>query len=381
MAIYFVLTTLCWLPLLIGRRPSNTQTALIFLGSAFFAGFRYETGYDWPVYTAFYETLTSVGNLVVFSTPAFVLWVNVFKALKIDYLNFQLSISFILSLFLYLSLKSTVRGATYVAYLFYISVIDLYLIHHFSILRQGIALGLVWLGIRFYCREQKFWYIFIFLAAMFQVTALCMFLGVALSWVINKSRLTLSLILFLCALNFLFNLKGLSGFISFISLNSEWVNLYLGRDTFNASTLYKIYIVAWVVIAVRLVYWAQFHKFILWPDFSRQRVVGISFAAPILYLLTYDMPTVSSRIPAFFGFGIVVLSAEFLLSRRLQNRVLFAYAGFGLSAALLYRFLSDPLSLVYVPYQTWLFNFNVENSTGLARTQTLIENLNSLWGL
>lgn len=381
MTIYLVLFCLCWLPLLIGSRPSTASTCLLFAAATFFAGLRYETGYDWPVYSDFYETLNSVGNLAVFSSPAFVFWVHTFRSVGIDYLFFQLSVSVFLSFLLYLAFKSKARGATYVSFLLYLAIVDLYLIHHFSILRQGVALGLVWIGLRYYCKGKNNWYIFILIASLFQVTALMTFIGFAVTWVITKFRWASLLLLIAGSINFLFNIKSLSNFILFSSFSSEWIGLYLDRDTFDAGIVYRIYIFIWVIMSVLVIHLTRHHQFKFLPEFIQENVVGVAFTAPILYLFTYDMPTVSSRISSFFGYGIILIIVEFVLSRRASHRILAALIGFILSSVLLIRFLGDPLSIVYVPYQTWFFNLDIENSTGFERTHKLIDNLNFLWNL
>ena len=100
--------------------------------------------------------------------------------------------------------------------------------------------------------------------------------------------------------------------------------------------------------------------------------------AVIFPLMFYAYPTISTRYQYFYAIFMIGLSLSLLDYLKSSNLLLVILVMGLLFYIPFYRFITNPLSIVFVPYQN-MITYDESNSTGQARTDELMTQLYQLW--
>nr|WP_236648027.1 EpsG family protein [Pseudomonas sp. BRG-100] len=262
------------------------------------------------------------------------------------------------------------------------SIPDFYLIPYFSLVRQGLAASLFFYGVRCYVGNQKFlaWIIFgIAVSLHYSVVGALFFLVLAFNIKVGKN---IFLIFFALAVSFYLSsidvVRSIAEYLV-VYLDPKYM-IYLDRDVYNASLLYRGVYASVSTIVFIFVYmsWGrqdlESTSSLRWSS-SIHRLAMFGILIP---LVVYGFPTFSTRYQFFFCIFTVGVCLAFLARFNVRDRLLALMMTCLLAYIPFYRFLSSPLSIVYIPYQSQLF-FDKSNSTGQQRTDDLLNQLDVLW--
>lgn len=186
------------------------------------------------------------------------------------------------------------------------------------------------------------------------------------------------MLLVVSVLLYIFSLDLIRPLVEGVSLIAgEKYQLYLTRDAFNASLGYRL-VSAFITILLFCFIYVQscyLSSIGAWRDYNVGKLALTGLLIPLVF---FSFPTIATRY--FYFFSVFIVSAALFVLDRFTLRDRFIITSFValIMFASLYRFLSSPLSIVYVPYQSWVF-FDEGNSTGQLRTNQLLQILDGLW--
>jgi hypothetical protein len=104
----------------------------------------------------------------------------------------------------------------------------------------------------------------------------------------------------------------------------------------------------------------------------------LAFVGLLIPLIIFGFPTLSTRYQYFFAVFLIGAAMNTLLRLNYTSRLVTVFVIAVVAYLPFYRFLSSPLSIVYIPYQSQLF-YDAHNSTGQERTNNLLNQLDELW--
>lgn len=182
---------------------------------------------------------------------------------------------------------------------------DFYLIPSFSLIRQGLAASLFFYGVRCYMGQRKTlaWLLFgIATSVHYSVLGALFFLFLAFK--INLNRRTL-LVVFTFALSFYMLSIDAARLVvgCVVSYVDPKYMIYLERDVYNASLIYRTAYAAASVFAFACIYLTWFRQsvtnggfVVLESNVSRLAVMGV-----LIPLLVFGFPTISTRYQYFYS--------------------------------------------------------------------------------
>lgn len=378
---YFFVYALLWLLALLRSLSRKEECRGIFLTQilllAGFSAFRFETGYDWPVYGSHYVG-EGVGASLIFE-PGYELLVRGFVALGVPFKYYVsiISVSMVAGIAYIIHRLMPAYKETAIALMF--ALPDFFLIPVFSVIRQTISLIFFLVAvIRFRDGRKKTATILALVAFSFHYSTIIICAIVALFFWLDFSPRQYAKLFCVGLLAYLTAIDPLRMVLkAAVESVVPGYSDYLLRDTFNASVAYRIlsacvFIFVWALIV-------QSKLLIDKLDGRRTVLFGhVALLSLILPILLFNFPTFTSRFMFFGSFFIVGYSLYSAHNRMGLNRAL-VVLGLGVVMLVpLYRFLGSPFSSPYVPYQS-MFYFDENNSTGTERTQELLDMLDSLW--
>jgi hypothetical protein len=377
MAIYNSIYIILWVMAIISYSKNIKINQVFFiqvLVLSLFTALRFQTGYDWPVYQAYYN---SADNSSVSFEIGFATLITVFNFLGLSFNVFVFSVSIVEVLLLAKVIKYFFPRQCVLIFAIMFSLADFFLIPMFALMRQGLAVSIFLYGLMLYDKGYFIKAKILFaLSVIFHMSAIliiaCTYLIIKLKFS-RKTLLivfTLSLLAYLLAFNFIGHL--ISIIIPYIDQKYE---MYMQRDTYNASGLYRI-----VFSIVSLL-----TCFVIYKYGSRNDIIVVNkniliyaLLAVIFPLLFYAYPTISTRYQYFYAIFMIGLSLSLLDYLKSNNLFIVILLMALLFYVPFYRFLTNPLSIVFVPYQNML-TYDESNSTGSARTDELMAQLYQLW--
>lgn len=329
-----------------------------------FAGFRYETGYDWPVYNYFFNS--DPGDFHIEFEPGLILIKNFASLLDFGFDEFLFIVAGVQVLAVCYSIRY-LSIAQKAAFLFlYVAFLDLFILSNFAILRQGLSLGFAWIALSYFLIEKRFAPAILCLcvAVSFHYSALFLLLIPILHKLIIKTSPVLSIAFVLLWFFSYFGVDPLRPFLSLV-LYGSYLD-YIDLDNTPTITLYKTIVFIFLITAYFFV------------DFILKKCPSQPFSSSFvrlpffLFLLLYPMPTLSSRIVPLVSYPLLVYLSD-VATFEFKGKQVFillfiVYSFFSYS-----YFFTRPMSEVFVPYQTWLNSTHELDSTGKERTRVLLE--------
>lgn len=378
---YFIVYALLWiLAYLHAVKNNNTSNKIFWIQCivlVIFSAFRFETGYDWPVYSLHYNG--EMGDTGLVFEPGYQLLVFVFVSLGIPFKYFISFISAIMIVALMILTKRITPKYKEIAIAIAFSLPDFYLIPIFSVIRQSMSLLILMLGIMYFCDgRKKRGYFLIVLSFSFHYSTLIILSLVLLIRSINLSLKSYCIIFCVGLIGYLASIDFASLFLkSLVDLVIPGYGVYLSRDTFNASFLYRIVTGILTVILAISAAKSRTYPNENWGGESSFSL-NIALLSLLLPILLFNYPTFTSRFMFLGSFFILGLSLYYLHEVLRVKKIVTCMICSVLFLLPLYRFLSSPFSTPFIPYQSMFF-YDESNSTGSDRTQDLLDMLDSLW--
>lgn len=327
---------------LVPRRVMRLMVLFTVLGCVLFAGFRYETDYDFNSYVLIFEdipplthgwTAFSDATYSLYIEPSFALFVSMVKVVLPDLWIFLLMAS--ASLLLYY--RSFLRITAYPALAFLIYVGDGYYLREFTQIRFGLAVSLGFAGmVALY--EQRVWAHrrFIAVACLFHYIAIML---LAAEWWVKVIRtrrrlLVLSTVLFALAMIGAFD--GLIESVAGIDLAPQRILDHLDTDDAESVSRFTLLVSYVILVWMNTVISGEDRKF-FWVS-----IYGLSFA----FLCLFSGFDLMRRVSFLFSVALYVVASEALARRRLD----LVFIAIAFSAALFWARLN-----ILQDYRTWLF--------------------------
>jgi hypothetical protein len=380
--VYVVVWSLAFLSMVVVPR----QRDYLFYGQVvlmtLFVALKFETGYDWPVYEAHYLQASVGDQFYIEFEYGYELLVKLFVFLGVGFHQFVAVINIVEISLVALSIRYFFpRHSIWIMAMLY-AIPDFYLIPSFSLLRQVLAASLFLFGLRchFGGRRLLAWVVFGLAISMhYSVVGALLFVFLALR--IKLSR-NVFVVLFVISVSLYLLSVDIARSVAEYLLSAWYPKYlaYLDRDIYNASIVYRLVYASISTLAFGLIYISWSKRLVEGAGCQglNLAIYRLAMLGVLIPLVVYGFPTFSTRYQYFFCFFTlgVCLSALKLLGAR--DRLFVLLAACFISYIPFYRFLTNPLSVVYIPYQSQFF-YDKKNSTGQQRTDDLINELESLW--
>lgn len=339
-----------------------------------FTALRFQTGYDWPVYQEYYNSVdNSSGSFEV----GFATLISVFKYFELSFNSFVFFVSIVEVLLLAEVIKYFFPKQCVLIFAIMFSLADFFLIPMFALMRQGLAVSIFLYGLMLYDKghfnKAK---ILFAVSVVFHLSSILIITCTYLVIKLRVSKRTLLIVFILSLLGYLFAFNLIGYFISMvIPYIDQKYEMYMQRDTYNASVLYR------TIFSIV----SAFTFFLIYKYGSRSGIVRTNkniiiyaLLAVIFSLLFYAYPTISTRYQYFYAIFMIGLSLSLFDYLKPNNLLVIILLMALLFYVPFYRFLTNPLSIVFVPYQN-MVTYDESNSTGTARTDELMSQLYQLW--
>lgn len=378
---YFMVYALLWILAYLQAIKSNTESNKLFWMQGVvllvFSALRFETGYDWPVYSSHYNG--EMGDAGLVFEPGYQLLVFAFTSLGIPFKYYLSCITAAMIVALMALTKRITPKYKEIAIAITFSLPDFYLIPIFSVIRQTMSLLILLIGIMWLCEGKKKRAYFLIIASFaFHYSTLIIFPLILFVRSLKLGRSTYYVIFIFSFFGYLTSIDFASLFLkSAVELFMPSYGMYMSRDTFNASFFYRAVTGLLTIMIALAVAKSRTYANKDWGGESSFSL-NIGLLALLLPILLFNYPTFTSRFMFLGSFFIMALSLYYfheVLNVKKFVTCLICSVVFALP---LYRFLSSSFSTPFVPYQSMLF-YDESNSTGNERTQDLLDMLDSLW--
>ncbi len=349
---------------------------------ALFVALKFETGYDWPVYEAHYLQV-STGDIFNLNFEfGYEILVRVFSFLGFEFHQFIAVVSVVEILLIASAVRFFFpKYCLWIMALMY-AIPDFYLIPSFSLVRQGLAVSLFFYGVRCYVGNRKLlpWLVF-GLAISFHYSVIGALFFLLLAFKVKISKNVFAILFTVACSLYLLSIDVVRSLVESLVLYLDPKYLiYLQRDVYNASLLYRGMYAAVSLFAFVLLYVSWDRRIFVGERFSSSEssIHRLAMLGVLIPLVVYGFPTFSTRYQYFFcifTLGVSLTALEFFNAR--DKLIVFVITCL-LACVPFYRFLVSPLSIVYIPYQSQIF-YDESNSTGQQRTDDLLNQLDVLW--
>lgn len=383
---YNVIYALIWMLALLSLKKTASSSKMIYAFQvallSLFVGLKFQTGYDWPIYELHYDAIRSDQEFYLDFEFGYEWLVRISSFFDLAFEHFSALLSIIEVVLISIVVRSFFPRHCLLVLAVMYSVPDFYLIPTFSLLRQGLAVSIFLLGVHKFLSGRQFLAFTLFvIAASIHYSVLG---GVLLLLLIHWFPLSRTTFLIVFVASVGLYLSSLDVIRAAVEVLIVYVNpkymIYLDRDVFNASFAYRAaYVLVSVVIFSSI--------YVAWDNVGVQNNTN-KLARPILYrlafvgllipLIIFGFPTLSTRYQYFFAVFLIGAAMNILLRLNYTSRLVAVFVMAIVAYLPFYRFLSSPLSIVYIPYQSQLF-YDMHNSTGQERTNNLLNQLDELW--
>jgi hypothetical protein len=383
---YNVVYALIWMLALLSLKKTASPSVAIYGFQvallSLFVGLKFQTGYDWPTYESHYNAIRSGEEFYLDFEFGYEWLVRLSSFFDLAFEQFSALISMVEVVFISIVVRVFFPRYCLLVLAVMYSVPDFYLVPAFSLLRQGLAVSIFLLGVHKFLSGRQFLAFTIFvIAASIHYSVLGGVLLLLLIYWFPLSRSTFLIVFLMSVALYLSSLDVVRAAVEvlIVYVNPKYM-IYLDRDVFNASFAYRAAYALVSVLIFSSIYLA-------WGNGGAQSVTK-QLALPMLYrlalvgllipLIIFGFPTLSTRYQYFFAVFLIGAAMNTLSRLSYTSRLVAVFVIAVVAYLPFYRFLSSPLSIVYIPYQSQLF-YDVHNSTGQERTDNLLNQLDELW--
>ncbi len=227
-----------------GSSISKVFYFISFLILVSFAGFRYDTGWDYATYRYYFNMTPSLFDLLngigwdtfhsIYFEPGFKVIISIFNELGFSFQSFLFLCNFITLILIFSSFNFFYKYFPYRNIMVFIYYATAYLLLNMSVIRQGIVCGILLYSMRFLINKQWIKYLFcILVGALFHITVI-IFLILPFIYVFNFSFLMSLIIICLSLIIFLMKIQWL-GFIidNVLPFLSYKYHTYISNNFYN----------------------------------------------------------------------------------------------------------------------------------------------------
>ena len=349
---------------------------------ALFLALKFETGYDWPVYEAHFLQVSAGGEFYLAFEVGYEFLVLIFSYMGFEFHQFVGFINIIGILLIASSVRYFFpKYSIWLMALLY-ALPDFYLIPSFSLVRQALAASLFLYGLRCFAGNRHIfaWGLFALAISMHYSVVGALFLLLLILRV--KLSRNVFAVFFVAALTlYLLSIDIVRSFAEILIhiFNPKYM-IYLDKDVYNASMIYRVVYATVSTLVFGLIYISWGKRLIDDQHFERwgAAIYRLAMLGVLIPLVVYGFPTFSTRYQYFFCFFTLGVGLSVLGLFKARDRLIVMVATCLISYIPFYRFLTNPLSIVYIPYQSQFF-YDKQNSTGQQRTDDLLNQLDILW--
>ncbi len=347
-----------------------------------FVALKFETGYDWPVYEMHYLQASMGESFNLKFEVGYELLVLFFSSIGLGFYQFVGLLNLVEMILIASVIRFFFPKYSLLLLAIFYAIPDFYLIPSFSLVRQSLAASLFLYGVRCYVggRQLVAWLIF-GIAVSFHYSVLGALLFGFLAFRVKVDR-NILLVFFVLALSlYMFSIDFARLVVGLVAsyVDPKYM-IYLERDVYNASLLYRSAYAISSVFAFACIYLVWSRRSLVDENIARSvpSILRLAMMGVLIPLVVFGFPTISTRYQYFFSVftvGVCLLAFEFFKPR---DRLIISLLVCAVAYVPFYRFLVSPLSVVYIPYQSQIF-YNKSNSTGQQRTNDLLNQLDTLW--
>lgn len=388
MTYYNYLYAFVWLMAVLSLKKSNLPSVWLFsfqvIFLALFVGLKFQTGYDWPIYEAHYAAIQRGESFYLDFEFGYEWIVQVASRVGLAFEQFSAVVSVLEVAFIAIAVRHFFPRYCLVVMAVMYSVPDFYLIPTFSLLRQGLAVSIFLIGVcKVFSGNKISGLVYFTIACSLHYSVIGGVFLLGLVYIFPLSRMTFSLIFAAAVVLYVASFDIIRGVVEvlIVYVDPKYM-IYLDRDVFNASFAYRAAFAVVSLVIFTCIYSAWMRRESSDGDHFDRGFGLLSYRLALLGLLIpliiFGFPTLSTRYQYFFAIFVIGCSLGALQYVNYASRIM-VVAVIAVTAYLpFYRFLSSPLSIVYIPYQSQLF-YDQTNSTGHDRTNDLLNQLDVLW--
>ncbi|MFS2199778.1 MULTISPECIES: EpsG family protein [Pseudomonas] len=385
---YNIVYVVVWLLAILSLRKDNLPSAWLFFLQvtllALFVGLKFQTGYDWPIYEAHYAAVQS-GEAFYLDFEFGYEWLVQFStSIGLAFEQFSAVISILEVSFIAFAARRFFPRYCLVVMAIMYSVPDFYLIPAFSLLRQGLAVSIFLIGVyKFFSDKKISGFVFFAIACSLHYSVVGGLLLLALLYMFPLSRRAFSLVFAASVALYVSSFDIIRGVVEvlIVYVNPKYM-IYLDRDVFNASFAYRAAFAVVSLVFFVCIYgaWVKHESSSVenLGDGGGVQTCRLALLGLLIPLIIFGFPTLSTRYQFFFAIFLVGCALGALQYVTYASRIIVIFVVAIIAYLPFYRFLSSPLSIVYIPYQSQLF-YDHKNSTGQDRTNDLLNQLDVLW--
>lgn len=357
--IYFVFVSL--LENFNNRNLNKYLFFISFIILVIFGGIRFDTGWDYPGYQYYYEIIPGILEFIsnyndysyIYFEPGFKILISLFKSFDLDFSIFIFTVNLITTFlfFVFINKVSKYSGYRNLIVLLYFSTV--FLFSNFSVLRQGIAIG-IWLCSLFYCKDNVYKYLFlVFIASLFHYSVSIFFiipLLLSLNWNI-KRVLLVSIIVLIIYIAKIHWIKSISFLLPDIIYNK--LEHYMVSDRFGTERSLGFGFIEKVLFLMMLCYLYFIHNSQNYIKEFYKIFFVIYFIYFLCYLAFFELNILYDRTRLYFASFSICIFTLYIRSFTLQSRFIVWFFTVCYSLFMFNNILSsDQNKAVFIPYHT-----------------------------
>lgn len=363
------------------QRKDYVICFILFVG---IAGFAYQTGVDWRIYSNVYSFSEPINRVItegsfyepnsgVITEPGYALLSSVIKVFTDDFQYLMFWANFIAAFFLFKGFYKY-KVNLYLSLLLYLGYI--YLTLNMSGIRQAVAVAIVFYALSFlHSKQYKYYTFWVLIAGAFHVSALIM---LPAAFMLNR-RINDKLVYLVLGIGLVIYILRISLVNQFIiSVGESFDNPFIMKAYNYSLSANEGNVFSFKVILnfIMFILFLQYKKKMI----NRNEYVSIFLNLFIIYLFVleylWDTGEIVRRLQFYFLLGLIVILPEFLMSLKWQTNKLIC---------LIYIFLltiwsSNPIFLnlpngkPYNPYQNYVIHQILNlHSTGEQRLDEFVD--------
>lgn len=359
--LFLYLLLISFLDFFNNERLKNIFFYASFMLLVLFGGLRFDTGWDYPGYQYYYEKVPIITDLFthytdfssIYFEPGFKLLMSLLKFIGVNFQGLIFIINLITTWLFFVFINRTGKFLNYknVMVLLYFSTVFLYT--NFSVLRQGIAIGIWLLSLNYLNKNNLKYYIFVLIGCLFHYTLLIFFILPVMIYLKPRSKFII-LLMVAATLVYILGIKWINLLSPlFPDFIQDKLNHYWSSDRFGSTRSLGIGFVEKFVFMILILYF-YFSK--LKNGYVRERFYSymiIYLLYFLCYMLFFEANIIYDRTRLYFAsFSICIF--PFLLmfftrkSRLFINLLVVFYSLFFFNKILS----SEQNKVVFIPYHS-----------------------------
>lgn len=363
--IYYVTLTMLFLFSLMDLNSNKEYETAVFKKYTFFiscviliifAGLRFDTGWDYKGYHYYYDMMPSISNLSsnldlfrgVYFEPGFKILMSLSKTLELDFYGFQFLVSLICICIIYSSIKEERSKLLFV----FVYFSTCYLFLNMSVIRQGIAVALLFLSLTsLFSGRRKTAFLYILIGSLFHFS-LVFFIPIIIiadtrrvSNKIFNAAMIIALIIYLLQIHWLKNTVNIFSPILSHDINFK-ITGYFESERFGKNREIGFGLIEKITTYLILIY-------IYRSESSRRNLILLRFFIlyMVIYFAFYEATVLYDRLRLYFvAINVFVYVSIFEFFKGYNRLIAYAAIVIYSTFSFINVFRSDSNIMVFLPY-------------------------------